>query len=92
MSKPELTPELRSLRAQIASHESWARTKDRTARTEPGRRGMQAKFEAEADPDGTLPPDELAVRVEHLRKAHFLRLAYKSAQARRIRRDMGAVG
>jgi hypothetical protein len=44
---PELTPELRSLRARIAAH----------------------------DPK----------RAEHLRKAHYARMALKSAQARRRR-------
>lgn len=42
-----------------------------------------AKFEREVDPDGTLPPDELARRAEHARKAYFQRLALKSAQSRR---------
>ncbi|MFC4369972.1 hypothetical protein ACFOZ2_03765 [Citricoccus nitrophenolicus] len=46
-----------------------------------------AKFEAEADPDGTLMPAERARRAEHLRKAHFQRLALKSAQSRRRARE-----
>ena len=52
MSK--LNPEQRTLRASLAAHTSWANTPDRTARTEPGRRGLIAKFEREVDPDGTL--------------------------------------
>ncbi|MDC8980512.1 hypothetical protein PR370_01875 [Mycobacterium marinum] len=72
---PELTPELRRLRARIAAHESWARTPDRPARTAKARRALEEKFLAEAGGD--------PVRAEHLRKAHFARMALKSAQSRR---------
>lgn len=75
-----------SLVASIAAHSSWARTEDRSARTAPARAAMLAKFEAQADPDGTLPPAERARRAEHLRKAHFQRLALKSARARARRK------
>lgn len=77
------TPSERSLRGSIASHESWARTEDRSARTAPARRALLDKFEREADPDGVLSPAERQRRAEHLRKAHFQRLALKSAQSRR---------
>jgi hypothetical protein len=63
------------LRARIASETSWAQTLDRTARTAPARAALLAKFLEQADGD--------PVRAEHLRKAHFARLALKSAQARR---------
>lgn len=82
---PELSPELRSLRSQIAAHESWAHTPDRTARTANARKKFLDKFEQEVDPEGTLPPAERAKRAEHKRRAHFQRLALKSAQARRRR-------
>ena len=74
--------------SRIAAHESWARTPDRTARTAPARAALLAKFEREVDPAGALPPGERAQRAEHLRKAHFQRLALKSAQARRKSRDL----
>lgn len=67
----------RRLRASIAAHESWAATPNRTARTAKARAAMAAKFLAQAEGD--------PVRAEHLRKAHFQRLALKSAQARRAR-------
>jgi hypothetical protein len=35
------------LRAQIAAHESWAATTDRTARTAPARRAFEARFKNE---------------------------------------------
>lgn len=81
-----LTPTERTLRARVASHESWANTDDRTARTEPGRQAFFARFERQVDPDGTLPPDERAKRAESARKAHFSRLAFESAKARRVAR------
>lgn len=65
----------RSLAATIAAHESWAATPDRTARTAPARAAMERKFLDQAGGD--------PVRAEHLRKAHYLRLALKSAKARR---------
>ena len=56
-------PHDRALVARIAAAERWARTADRTAATAPARRGLAAKFEREADPDGVLPPDERARRA-----------------------------
>ncbi len=80
-----LTPTERTIRSQIAAHESWARTPDRSARTANARKAMLDKFEHQVDPDGTLPAAERARRAEHARKAHFKRLALKSARARRRR-------
>ncbi|MDT2008764.1 hypothetical protein FXW78_39665 [Rhodococcus opacus] len=71
------------MRSQIAAHESWARTEDRTARTAAARKAALDRFERIVDPDGSLNPQERARRAEHARKAYFTRLALKSAQARR---------
>lgn len=79
----QLTPEQRSLRAQIAVHTSWANTSDRSARTAKAREGALARFERQVDPDGVLPPAERRQRAESARKAHMLSLAAKSAAARR---------
>ncbi len=76
-------PVSRSLIAQIAAHESWARTPDRAARTANARKAQLDRFEREVDPDGILPPAERALRAASARKAYYLRLALKSAQARR---------
>ncbi len=76
-------PHERALRARIAAHESWARTEDRTARTANARAASLDRFEKQVDPEGTLPPAERALRAEHARRAHFYRMALKSAQARR---------
>lgn len=80
-----LTATERSIRSQIAVHESWARTADRSARTANARKAMLESFEHLVDPDGTLPPAERTKRAAHARKAHFKRMALKSAQARRRR-------
>ncbi|PXX66940.1 hypothetical protein DFR70_103695 [Nocardia tenerifensis] len=79
------TPVERMLQAKIAAHESWARTSDRAARTAKARNVMLSKFERLVDPDGLLNPDERAYRVEQARKAHYTRMALKSAQSRRRR-------
>jgi hypothetical protein len=62
-----------------AAHESWAATTDRTARTQPARDALEAKFLEQADGD--------PVRAEHLRQAYYLRLAAKSVAARRARKQ-----
>ncbi|RFZ34985.1 hypothetical protein DE4576_00354 [Mycobacterium marinum] len=67
-----------SLAGRVGAYQSWANTVDRAARTANGRRAFEEKFLTEADGD--------PVRAEHLRKAHFARMALKSAQARRQRK------
>lgn len=73
----------RRLAASAAAHESWANTTDRTARTAKARAALDQKFLDQAGGD--------PVRAEHLRKAHFARLALKSAQARRKGLEAAAV-
>jgi hypothetical protein len=79
----------RSLIARLAAHESWARTTDPSARTEPARRAMLDRFERQVDPDGSLSPAERARRAGHTRKAYSTRLALRSAQARRKASEAG---
>ncbi|HEY0640126.1 MAG TPA: hypothetical protein VGD67_21035 [Pseudonocardiaceae bacterium] len=81
----ELTPEQRSLRARLAAHVSWANTTDRAARTAAARRAAHDRFDRQVDPDGVLPPEERARRAANARKAYYLRLALRSAAARRRR-------
>lgn len=75
-----MTPNERRLAASIAAHESWAATPDRSARTAAARAALDKKFLDAADGD--------PVRAEHLRKAHFQRLALKSAKARRRSKEL----
>jgi hypothetical protein len=72
-----------SILASIASHESWAKTPDRAARTAPARAAMMAKFDREVDPHNVLTPQERAKRAENAKRAYYQRLALKSARARR---------
>jgi len=83
------TPEDRSLVAQIAAAERWGRTPDRTAATAPARAGLRAKFAREVDPDGTLEPVERERRVDHLVRAHMLRMSLR-AKAARLAKSGGA--
>lgn len=85
-----LSPSERRLRAQIAAHESWARTPDRAARTAAARQAALDRFEREVDPNGELVPEERARRAAHARKAYFTRLAFKSVRARRQGKDQSA--
>jgi hypothetical protein len=55
--------------------------------TEAAREAFRSKFERDVDPDGLLPVEERLRRAEMARKAHFTRLALKSAQVRRQRRE-----
>lgn len=71
------------LAASIAAHTSWANTTNRTERTAPARLGFEQKFLDLADGD--------PVRAESFRKAHFKRLALKSAQSRRKAKECLAV-
>jgi hypothetical protein len=54
--------------------------------TRAARVAFNARFEREVDPNSELEPQERARRAEMARRAYFLRLALKSAQARRRRR------
>lgn len=81
------TPAERSTQAQIAALTRWGTTGDRSAATTAARRGLRARFEREADPDGTLTPDELERRVDALQRAHMLRMSLKAQKARREARE-----
>lgn len=75
------------LRAEIASHTSWAKTPNRAERTAPARKAADERFERLVDPDGKMHPEERAKAVTSARKAHYLRMALRSAEVRRARRD-----
>ena len=77
------------LRGRIGAHQLHA-THDPRKTTEAARRAFLQGFEQAVDPDGLLPPEERARRAGQLRKAHFARMAYRSAIARRAQRPSGA--
>jgi hypothetical protein len=82
-------PAERVLIARLGAFERWKQCGDTTAATAPARQGLADRFVREVDPQGVLDPAERARRAESARKAFYIRLALKSAQARRARRLAG---
>lgn len=80
----DLTPSERSMRARLAAH-SLHSQRDSTELTAKARSAFLSGFERQVDPSGVLTPQERHRRAESARKAHFTRLALRSAQARRKR-------
>jgi hypothetical protein len=81
-----MSPAERSLLARQAAHTMHAQY-DAQETTAKARASFLAKFEREVDPDGVLPLEERRRRAEHLRRAHFARLARASARVRRAKAD-----
>lgn len=84
----------RSLSNRAASFTSWANTVDRSARTAPARaKGPGslahwiAKLDAERFANATAAQKEAAAVA--MRKAHFARLAAKSAESRKRKSALG---
>ena len=72
---------MRRLRARAAAFAMHAQHDSReTSRR--GREAFMARFEREVDPEGALGPAERARRAECAKRAHFLRLALRSADVR----------
>lgn len=85
-----MPPSERKLRASAAGLTSWANTEDRAARLAPAREAFASKFEDQIDPERKLPAAERAQRADAARRAHYKRMALKSAQVRRRRRELEA--
>ena len=83
MPSPNESPTARRLRAQSAAYKSWANTFEPAARTAPGRNAFLKRFERQVDPEGRLAPAECQRRAIQLRRAFFLDLTAKSANARK---------
>lgn len=79
-------PKLRKLISSIGADVKWSQTSDRPAATAAARKAFHDQFERQVDPAGTLDPVERARRAQNAMRAHFSRLALKSAQARRARK------
>lgn len=82
-----LTPEERTLRARLAAYHKHA-AHDPVAGTEKARQTFAASFEAQV-PAEITDPAERARRAEALRKAHYTRMALRSAQSRRAKAARG---
>ena len=75
----------RSLIARQGAHALHAQYDSREL-TQPARDKFLARFVEEVDPERTLSERERLRRAEHARKAYFIALARKSADARRAHR------
>lgn len=71
-------------RARLGAFAQHARNDTRET-TRAAREAFARRWEREVDPDGVLPEDERARRAEAAKRAHFQRMALRSAQARRKR-------
>lgn len=71
-----------SLRGRIGGL-SLAAQRDPLEYTRNARQAFLATFDSQVDPDGVLPVAERTRRALAARKAHFAKLALKSAKARR---------
>lgn len=78
-----MTATQRKMRAQIAANTRWARCDNRSKATSKARAAFMDKFERQVDPAGVLVPEERAKRAENLRKAHYMKMSIRSAEARK---------
>ena len=82
----DLTPAERSLGARIAVNASWAKTKDRKARSAPGLQAANVdRYARESTPTNELAPEERSCRAAFARRSYMQALALKSSKARRLR-------
>lgn len=80
-----MTPEEQAaLYGRIGGLTAWSRH-DADTMTRGAKAGFRRKFELQVDPDGVLPPDELAKRTDRAMRAYMLKLAAASAKARKRR-------
>lgn len=78
-----LDPAARTLRARIGAFAMHSKHPIE-ATTRAGLDAANARFERDVDPDGSLPEAERARRVVAARRAHMVKLALRSRQARQI--------
>jgi hypothetical protein len=75
------TPEMRSQRARIGGLSRWSQEDPKPAMAHV-RVGFEKRFLDEVDLERVLPEEERNRRATAARKAHFTKLALKSARAR----------
>lgn len=78
------------MRAKLAAHTRWSREGSREEATRKARERFEQSFEDKVDPERKLPPQERARLAEHAKKAHFYRMAMKSVEARKRKRNGAA--
>lgn len=72
-----MTPSQRTANARVAADESWAKTKDRAARTAPARAAAEDRFYKLVDPDGVMTPQDREKAAGNARRAFYRRIALK---------------
>jgi hypothetical protein len=77
-----VTPEQRRMRAQIAANARWSKPFAREDQAAAARAAILARYEREADPTGTFPPDKLAPLVKAKAREHSARLNAAKARKR----------
>lgn len=88
MDTRELTPSTLSAQRRKAANLRWAFESDRMAATAPGRKAAADRFVRQVDPTGELSrtnPEELAKRVDSLKRAFYAEMGIRSGRARRDR-------
>ena len=68
-------------------NQSWAQTKDWSARTQPGRDARLKQFLKQVDPDNEMDPETRLKAAKAARKAHCQRMAAKSAKVRQAKKE-----
>ena len=81
----------RQLRGRIGAYKMHA-THDVHITSAPGRAAFESSFLRDVDPEGVLPLEERERRAQHLRRAHFTKLAFLSARARSAGRGCTTAG
>lgn len=71
-----------STSGRVGAYSRWAKEPDRQAATAPARKGFRARFERQVDPEGVLPPAELAYRTDRAISAYMCGLALKKSKRR----------
>lgn len=83
-----MSPMSTTTRARLAALESWAGTRDRTARTAPARTGLLDRFERQArerlGPGAT--GRQIADAAHAIKAAHYQRMSAAGVAARAARR------
>jgi hypothetical protein len=77
-----VTPSERQMRARLGAYAQHARY-DGVEITSKARAAFLARFENEVDPDRQLEAGERRRRADAAKRAHFTRMALRSAQSRR---------
>jgi hypothetical protein len=81
-------PVHRALIARLAAYSKWAMCDDPEVAMRAPHKGFLARFEKQVDPEGRLSPTDRQRRAEAAMKAHMTRLALRSAQSRKRKRDV----